>query len=156
LDILGPLHVIGDGIHAQPDDLAVALLELRLEPRHVTELRGADRREVLGMREQDGPAVADPPVEVDRALRRLRGEIRCFAVDSERHTSPPGVNGTVQWESLDWETTAGIVRRTSASCQAAPAQLAASMATCTALLTTSSRALCHGSGSRPLVRYAKD
>ena len=41
------------------------------------------------MREQDGPAVADPVVEIDRALRRLGGEVRRFGIDSERHCRLP-------------------------------------------------------------------
>ena len=57
-----------DWIDAQSDDLGVALGELRLDLRHVAELGRANGREVLGMREQDRPAVADPLVEVDRSL----------------------------------------------------------------------------------------
>src|SRR5271165_3330450 len=45
---------------AVPDQLGVAFGEFRLDLRHVAELRGADRREVLGMREQDRPTVAAP------------------------------------------------------------------------------------------------
>ena len=47
LDVLGPLLVITDGIHAEADDLAVALLELRFESGHVAELGRADWRKVL-------------------------------------------------------------------------------------------------------------
>src|SRR6516162_968541 len=88
-DIVRPTRMVADRIDAEPDDLAVALVELGLQPRHVAELGRADRREVLRVREQDGPAVADPFVEVDAALGRLRGEIGSFAVDSQRHESPP-------------------------------------------------------------------
>ncbi|PYQ18784.1 MAG: hypothetical protein DMF79_14145 [Acidobacteria bacterium] len=76
LDVLGPLLVVGHGIDAQADHLAVALRELRLELGHVAELGGADRGEVLGVREQDGPPVSDPLVEVELAFRGLRREVR--------------------------------------------------------------------------------
>ena len=83
LDVLGPLGVIFDWVDAQADDLCVALVELRLQPRHVAELGRADRREVLGMREQYRPAIANPAMEVDRALGCLGREIRRFGIDSQ-------------------------------------------------------------------------
>jgi len=52
--------VVRDGIDAQADDLRVALGELRLQLRHIAELRGAHRSEILRVREKDGPAIADP------------------------------------------------------------------------------------------------
>jgi hypothetical protein len=55
--------VLLDRIHAQPDQLGIALGELRFDPGHVAEFGGADGREILGVREQDGPAVADPFVK---------------------------------------------------------------------------------------------
>ena len=42
------------------------------------ELGRADRREVLGVREEHAPAVAEVVVEGDRALGGLRGEVRGF------------------------------------------------------------------------------
>jgi len=77
LDVLGPALVVGHAVDAQPDDLAVALRELAFQPGHVAELSGADRREILRMREQDRPAVADPFVEIDAAFGRIGGEIGC-------------------------------------------------------------------------------
>src|SRR4029079_3519642 len=91
LDVLGPLVVIADGIHAQSDDLGVALVELGLQSGHVAELGRTDWGEILRMRAQDGPAVADPFVQADGALGGLRGEIRCVASDSQCHGLPPGV-----------------------------------------------------------------
>jgi hypothetical protein len=35
------------------------------------------------MREQDGPSVSDPFMEVDGALRCFRNEVRGFVVDTE-------------------------------------------------------------------------
>src|SRR6185436_9643578 len=56
---------------------------LRLEPGHVAQLGGAHRSEVLGVREQDAPTVAEPIVESDRSLRRFGGEIRSVVVDAQ-------------------------------------------------------------------------
>src|SRR3546814_6893469 len=87
LDVLGPALVVLDRIHAEADELHVALVELRLEPGDVAELGGADRREVLGMREQHGPAIADPVMELELPLGGLRGEIGCGDRKSTRLNS---------------------------------------------------------------------
>ncbi len=89
-DVHGPLAVAAHRVHAQPDDLAIAFLEFRLQPGHVAEFRGAHRSKVLGMREQDGPAGADPFVEVDGSLRSIGGEIGSFVVYAQ-HSLSPGV-----------------------------------------------------------------
>src|SRR5262245_6882527 len=73
------------GIDAQADDLDPALVELRLDPRHVAELGGADGREVLGMREQHGPRIADPLVKADAALGRVGLEVGCGFAKLECH-----------------------------------------------------------------------
>ena len=65
-----------DRIDTEADDLDAALVELRLDPRHVAELGGADRGEVLGVREQHAPGVAEPFMEPDVALRGVGLEIR--------------------------------------------------------------------------------
>src|SRR4029450_1138598 len=67
------------------EDLAVALVEFRLHPRHVTELSGANRCEVFRVREQDGPSIANPVVKIDRPLRRFGREVRGNIVDTQRH-----------------------------------------------------------------------
>src|SRR6202022_845955 len=67
------------------DDLGVALVELGLDARHVAQLGGAHRGEILWVREEDGPLIADPLVEVDRTLGRLRSEVGGFVVDTQRH-----------------------------------------------------------------------
>ena len=77
-------------VDRQADELAVALGELGLDLGHVAELGGAHGREVLGVREQDGPAVADPVVEVDRALRGLGGEVGGGVVDAQGHGALQG------------------------------------------------------------------
>src|SRR6266404_8816973 len=85
LDILRPARVVTDRIDAEPDNLAVALVELGLQPGHVAELGRADRCEILWMREQDHPSIADPFMKVDNALGHLRSEVWSFGVDSQRH-----------------------------------------------------------------------
>ena len=84
---LRPLLVLVDRIDAETDDLDAALVELRLQLRHVTELGRADRREVLRMRKQHRPGVANPLMEIDEPLGRLRLEIRRLISDSNRHGS---------------------------------------------------------------------
>jgi hypothetical protein len=78
-------HLVVDRIDGKPDDLHVPALELRLDLRHVAELGRAYRREVPGVREQHGPGVADPVVEADLALGRLRLEVRCGVPDLQTH-----------------------------------------------------------------------
>ena len=81
-DVRRPLAVAAHRVDAQSDDLGVALGEFRLQPGHVAEFGGAHRGEVLGMGKQDGPAVADPFVKVDRALRGFGGEVRGCVVNT--------------------------------------------------------------------------
>src|ERR1700690_929959 len=81
----GPLAMAGYRVHAQADNLRVAFGKLRLQSGHVAQLSRAYRSEVLGVRKQDGPAIADPFVKVDGALRGFGGEIRSFRIDAQRH-----------------------------------------------------------------------
>ena len=74
-----------DRVDRKPDNLDAALVELGLEAGHGAELGGADRREILGMREQHGPVVADPVVETDLAFSRIGLEIRGGVANLERH-----------------------------------------------------------------------
>ena len=53
---------------------------------------GADRREGLGVGEEDRPIVADPIMEADGAFRRLRRKIRCDLSDT-KHDDPCGPEG---------------------------------------------------------------
>jgi hypothetical protein len=55
LDVPRPLLVVVDRVDGQSDDLDVALVEVRLDLRHVAELGRAHRREVARVREQDRP-----------------------------------------------------------------------------------------------------
>src|SRR5262249_50801202 len=89
LDVAGPLVMAAERIDGQSDDLDAALVEFWLDLGHVAEFGGAYRREVLGMREQHHPFVADPIVEADLAFGGLRFEIRRSVVDGESHDLPP-------------------------------------------------------------------
>src|SRR5450755_928191 len=86
-DVGCPLLVVRHGIDTQTDDLDVALGKFRLQARHGAELGSADGCEVFGMREQDGPAVADPVVKLNCALRGFSGEIGGGIVDSRNAVS---------------------------------------------------------------------
>src|SRR5262249_44947565 len=66
-------------------DLHVSAVELGLDLRHVAEFGGADRGEVLRMREEDGPGVADPVMETDRAFRGLSLEVRGGIAELKSH-----------------------------------------------------------------------
>ena len=65
-------------VDAESDDLDVALVELGLQLRDHAELGRADGGEVLRMREQDAPTVAEVVVELDFTFGRLRSEIGGF------------------------------------------------------------------------------
>src|SRR4029453_45648 len=80
-----PPAVIRHWIDAEPDDLDVALVEFRLELRHVTELGRTHRCEVFRVREDHRPGVADPLMELDAALCGVGLEIRCNVADAQTH-----------------------------------------------------------------------
>ncbi len=85
LDVGGPALVIVDRVDADPEDLDAALVELRLHPRHRSKLSRADRREVLGMGEQNRPAAPDPVVKLDMAFCGIGLEVRCRVAKSQGH-----------------------------------------------------------------------
>ncbi|MCY1415612.1 hypothetical protein D9M71_311030 [compost metagenome] len=89
LDVTNPFAVVADRVDGQADHLGIALVELGLELGHVTQLSGADRSEVLRVGEQDGPLIADPLVEVDRAFGGFGGEIGRFITNADCHVYPP-------------------------------------------------------------------
>src|SRR5262245_55261521 len=74
-----------DRINADPNDLAVAAVELRPDLGHVAKLGRAHRREILRMRKQDTPRVAYPGVELDWPFRGIRHEVRSSLTDTKRH-----------------------------------------------------------------------
>ena len=69
----------------RPMILALRLSNSAFILRHGAELGGAHRGEVLRVREQDRPLVADPLVEVDLAFGGLGLEIGCGVADTQRH-----------------------------------------------------------------------
>ena len=79
-----PLWLL-ERVDRQAEDLHVALVELGLDLRHVAELGRAHRREVLRVREQHAPAVAEVLVELDRAFGGLRREVGGFVAQAQRH-----------------------------------------------------------------------
>ena len=81
-DVTGPFAVTGHRVDAQADNFRVPLGELRLQAGHVSQFGGAYRSEILGVRKQDGPAIAYPFVKIDRALRGFGGEVGSFRIDA--------------------------------------------------------------------------
>lgn len=68
LDVIGPALMAIDSVGAQAQQLDAALVKLGLEASHLAQLSSADRGEVLGMGEEDNPAVTNILVQVDGAL----------------------------------------------------------------------------------------
>ena len=79
--------MVGHRVDGKPDDLRVAPIELRLELGHVAELGGAYWREILGVREQHGPGIADPVVEANAPLGRIGFEVGGDVIDLQCHDS---------------------------------------------------------------------
>ena len=57
--------------------------ELGFEAGDGAQLRSADRREVLGVREENRPVVSDPLMKVDGSLRGLCGKVGSYVIDAE-------------------------------------------------------------------------
>ena len=75
-DVLDPPVVGLHLITRQGDKLDTPLSKLVAECLHPAKLGGADRGVVSRMREEDGPAVLDPAVEVYVALSGVSTEVR--------------------------------------------------------------------------------
>jgi hypothetical protein len=82
--------VVFDRVDTQPNDLGVAAVKLRLEFRHIAKFRGADRREVLGMRKQDRPGVPDPFMKTDAAFGGVSFEIGGGVAKLQGHWTSSG------------------------------------------------------------------
>src|SRR5262249_26304887 len=89
LDVLRPALMLVDGIDRQSDDLDTALVELGFDLGHIAQLGRADGRKVFRVREEHGPALANPLVKTNLSFRRFGFEIGRDVVDSKAHTSPP-------------------------------------------------------------------
>ena len=85
LDIVRPFGVVLHRIDRQPQHLDAALVEFRLQLGDGAQLGGADRREILGVREEQHPIVACPIIKVQRPLGGGGGEIGGDVVDRKRH-----------------------------------------------------------------------
>src|SRR5271168_119036 len=72
-------------IDRQSDHLDPALVELRLQLGYGAQFGGADRGEILGVGEQNDPAVACPFIEIDHPFGRVLREVRRDIVDLKRH-----------------------------------------------------------------------
>ncbi|MCY1183024.1 hypothetical protein D9M73_236120 [compost metagenome] len=92
-DITQPGMVVGNRVDTEPDHFGVALVEFRLELGQVAQFSGADRGEILRVRKQDGPVVANPFVEIQRALGAFGSEIRCFVANADCHVRSPFNDG---------------------------------------------------------------
>ena len=77
--------MVFDRVGREPDDLRIAPVEFALHLRHGAQLGRAHRREILGMREQHRPLVADPLVEIDLAFGGFGLEVRCRVANTQGH-----------------------------------------------------------------------
>ena len=84
-DIAFPLLVVLNPVDATPITLVPRLAHSSASLRHGAEFRGANRCEILGVREQDGPAVADQIMQRNSALVGFDGQIRNRVVDAQAH-----------------------------------------------------------------------
>ncbi len=75
-NVLGPALVRIGLIHAQADHFDVALIEFRFQPRGLAQLSSADRSEILWMRKQYRPAIANPFMKADRPFSGFRVKVR--------------------------------------------------------------------------------
>lgn len=83
VDILDP-RLVGSGVvSTQTNKLDVTLGELGLELGEGAQLGGADRGEVVRVREDDAPAVAEVLVEADGAIRSFGLEVRSSGAEAQ-------------------------------------------------------------------------
>lgn len=83
-DVLDPGGMAVGRVGRQADQLGATLSELWFELGKGAELSGAHGREVLRMREQDGPAALDVLVEFDLANVAVSGEVGGLGAETER------------------------------------------------------------------------
>ncbi len=72
-------------VHRQAQHLDAALVEFRFQLGDRAQLGGADRREILGMGEEQHPAIAGPVIEVQLAFGGVGGEVGGGFVDGQGH-----------------------------------------------------------------------
>src|SRR5690349_5618869 len=82
LDVFGPTFVRIGGVDAESNHFHAALFEIRFTARDVTELGGANGSEILWVREENCPAIANPFVEANWAFSCICCEIGCYIAKS--------------------------------------------------------------------------
>jgi hypothetical protein len=87
--ITNPSLMVIHGVNAQSNDLSTTFVELWFQAGQVAKLGRADGREVLRVREQDGPFVSDPFVKSNRPFSAFGREIGCFLAYADSHVKPP-------------------------------------------------------------------
>jgi len=100
-----------DGIGREPDQFHPTFGEVGLVLGQSRELRGTHRGVVLGVREENGPTVANPLMEVDGPQRRLSLEVWCCRSQAE---TKRGQAASVSSAKLSREGTYGGARGASA------------------------------------------
>lgn len=83
LDVLCPPAVVGDRINTKSDHFGAPRRELLIECRDGAQLSGADRGEILGMREEHRPVITDPFVKLDGAVSGFSSEVGCDIVNAK-------------------------------------------------------------------------
>ena len=81
--------MVAHAVDADADDLAVACCEFIGQRGNGAQLGGADRGEVLRMRKEQRPAVADPIVEADLARGGVGSEIGSGVIETQCHGHTP-------------------------------------------------------------------
>jgi hypothetical protein len=76
-NIFGPFLMGIRLVHTQANNLNIAPVEFRFESSAFPKLGCANRGEILGVGKKHCPAIADPLVELNRTVGRVRFEIGC-------------------------------------------------------------------------------
>src|SRR3546814_215631 len=84
-DVLFPALVRIDRIDREPDRLHPALVPFGAQPCDFAQLGRADRREILGVAEEQAPGRPEPLVETDTPLRAVSLEIGGNLAKLDRH-----------------------------------------------------------------------
>src|SRR3546814_1605432 len=86
-NVVFPFVMGFDRIDGKTDRLHIALVPFRAQAGNFAQLRRADGREVLGMAEEQTPAISEPFVKANAALSAVLLEIGGNLPRSEEHTS---------------------------------------------------------------------
>src|SRR6516165_9412324 len=100
-----------DRIDGKPHQVHAALVEFRLQLCESAELRCAHWREVLRVREQHRPAIADPVMEFDFALSGFGFEIRGGSANRKCHVTTSGHSSSGKFASMNIASGSAWVNR---------------------------------------------